>query len=352
MNPIETFLRQCRDRRVFSGAVYAVGDSAGVIARGAVGTLSWDGEEARLDSIWDLASVTKPIAMLPFMTYLERGELSLDETIADFLPDYTDTDKANITLRQLLTHSGGIPGQQPLYKTAPVKDELMAAVRALPLRYAPGTDVEYTSQGYMILGCILEAIAGKRLDDILQETVFGPLGMEETRFNPPEQLLPRIAATEYCPWRGRLVRGEVHDENAVVLGGIAGHAGLFSTVDDMSLLCQAMLQAGQGRRTEWLKPETVRLMTRNHTPKLKLARGLGWQGKDEEHSPAGELFSPSSYGHTGFTGTSLWMDPEQDVFAILLTNRVHPTRDNPAIKRARAIFHNLALLAAKAAERR
>lgn len=349
MEQIERFLNLCREQRIFSGAVYAFGNSSGWNMRGAVGTLSWDGAEVGLDSIWDLASVSKPIAMLPYMVYLEQGKLSLDETVADFLPHYAGTDKADITLRQLLTHSGGIPGQQPLYKTASTREALMDAVRALPLWFAPGTDVAYTSQGYMILGDMLEAIAGKRLDAILQETVFDPLGMAETMFNPPERLRPRIAATEYCPWRGRVVCGEVHDENAVVLGGVAGHAGLFSTVGDMALLARAMLDTGRGRRNDWLQPETVRLMTRNHTPKLKLARGLGWQGKDAEHSHAGDLFSAASYGHTGFTGTSIWIDPEQELFAVLLTNRVHPTRDNPRIKRARAIFHNLVWLAAQKA---
>jgi CubicO group peptidase (beta-lactamase class C family) len=352
MSKIIQFLQQARDRGSFSGAAYAIGNSSGITEQGTVGTFSWDGPSVQPDSMWDLASVTKPIAVLPLMVMLEQSECYLDDVIAHFLPDYRDTDKANLTLRQLLTHSSGIPGQQPLYQTSPTKQELLAAVRNLPLRYAPGTDVEYSSQGFMILGEIIEAIAGSSLDVVLQQMVLEPIGLSQTLFNPAGNLHSRIAATEYCEWRHTTVIGEVHDENAVVLGGIAGHAGLFSTVDDMSLLCQTMLRLGETAQGRFLQPETVRLMTNNETSSLKLARGLGWQAKDKHDSPAGDLFSLSSYGHTGFTGTSIWMDPEADVFAVLLTNRVHPTRSNPTIKRVRSIFHNMAMLSLGNSERK
>ncbi|MCY9661671.1 serine hydrolase [Paenibacillus chondroitinus] len=347
MSRITEFLQKARDEKTFSGAAYAIGNSDGIKEQGTVGTLIWDGPSVQLDSIWDLASVTKPIAILPLMVMLERGECYLDNGIAHFLPDYKDTDKANLTLRQLLLHTSGIPGQQPLYQTSPTKKELLAAVRNLPLRYAPDTDVEYSSQGFMILGEIIEAIAGDSLDAVLKQLVLEPIGMSQTLFNPGAHLHPRIAATEYCEWRSTTVIGEVHDENAVVMGGIAGHAGLFSTAGDMSKLCQAMLRLGETAEGRFLQPETVRVMTNNQTSSLKLARGLGWQAKDRHDSPAGDLFSMSSYGHTGFTGTSIWMDPEDDVFAVLLTNRVHPTRTSTAIKRVRSIFHNLAFLSVR-----
>ncbi|MDU0201713.1 serine hydrolase domain-containing protein [Paenibacillus sp. MAH-36] len=347
MSRITEFLQQARNEKAFSGAAYAIGNSDGITEQGAVGTLYWDGPSVQPDSIWDLASVTKPIAVLPLMVMLEHGECYLDDVIAHFLPHYKDTDKANLTLRQLLAHTSGIPGQQPLYQTSPTKEELLAAVRNLPLRFAPDTDVEYSSQGYMILGEIIEAIAGDSLDVVLKQLVLEPIGMSQTLFNPGAQLHPRIAATEYCEWRGTTVIGEVHDENAVVMGGMAGHAGLFSTAEDMSQLCQAMLRLGETAKGRFLQPETVRLMTNNQTSSLKLARGLGWQAKDRHDSPAGDLFSMSSYGHTGFTGTSIWMDPEDDVFAVLLTNRVHPKRTSTAIKRIRSIFHNLAFLSVR-----
>jgi CubicO group peptidase (beta-lactamase class C family) len=341
MSRIIQLLQKARDEEAFSGAAYAFGSSTSVTEQGTVGTLFWNGPAVQPDSIWDLASVTKPIAVLPLMVMLEQGECYLDDGIAHFLPGYKDTDKANLTLRQLLTHTSGIPGQQPLYQTSPTKEELLDAVKNLPLRYAPGTDVEYSSQGYMILGEIIEAIARASLDVVLKQMVLEPIGLSQTLFNPGVHLHPRIAATEYCEWRRTTVIGEVHDENAVVLGGIAGHAGLFSTAQDMTRLCQTMLLLGETAQGRFLQPETVRLMTNNQTTSLRLARGLGWQAKDSHDSPAGDLFSMSTYGHTGFTGTSIWMDPENDVFAVLLTNRVHPTRSNTAIKRIRSIFHNL-----------
>jgi CubicO group peptidase (beta-lactamase class C family) len=344
MSKIVGFLQRFRDQRAFSGAVYAVGDSETVFEQGAAGTLAWDGEPVDLSSMWDLASVTKPIVALTLMVFLERGEVCLDDTIEHFLPEYAHTEKAGLTLYQLLSHTSGIPGQQPLYQTVRSKEDLMTAVRNLPLRFKPGTNVEYTSQGFMILGDIIETVGGGRLEAILKETVLEPLKMRETTFRPAASEVRRIAATEDCPWRGRIVRGEVHDENAVVLGGIAGHAGLFSTVGDMIRLCQAMLRLGATEEGRFLHPDTVKLMTRNWTAHLPLARGLGWQAKDAVGSPGGDLFSVRSYGHTGFTGTSIWIDPERDRFAVLLTNRVHPTRDNASIKRVRAMFHNLACL--------
>jgi CubicO group peptidase (beta-lactamase class C family) len=202
--------------------------------------------------------------------------------------------------------------------------------------------VEYTSQGFMILGRILELISGQRLDALLRETVFEPIGMDSTQFTPPPELHPKAAATEDCPWRHRIVQGEVHDENAVVMGGIAAHAGIFSTAGDVARLCQTMVSGGRGQRGRVLSPESVECMTRLHTGHLRLARCLGWQGKDKIGSPGGDLFSDRSYGHTGFTGTSVWIDPTLDLFAVLLTNRVHPSRQNEAVIRLRPLFHNVA----------
>jgi len=343
MSRCMVMLQQAHEARAFSGASYALGTSAGVVERGVVGTLAWDGEAVGADSLWDLASVTKPIVALGAMVLLEQGALRLDDQVGHFLPAYRETDKAALTVRQLLTHSSGIPGQQPLYREATRRDELLDAIRRLPLRFAPGTDVEYTSQGFMVLGQIIEAAADDPLDRFLTAAVLDVVGMNETLFNPPADLRPRVAATEVCPWRGRLVRGEVHDENACVLGGVAAHAGLFSTVDDLALLCGVLLREGaSGRGRPLLSAATVAVMTRNHTSHLRLARALGWQAKDVAGSPAGDLVSSGSYGHTGFTGTSVWIDPAADRFVVLLTNRVHPSRDNDALSRLRPLFHNAA----------
>lgn len=345
MDVIHNFLLKKREQHAFSCAVYAFGNSTGILGSGVVGTLSWDGPAAHEGSLFDLASVTKPIVSLAIMKLFEAGELCLDDTISRFLPDYCHSDKAGITLFQLLTHTSGIPGQQPLFHFADTRDKLMRAVRQLPLRFKAGTSVEYTSQGFMILGDIIEAVTSQRLDRTMKELVLEPVGMNRTLFNPPAELRDSIAATEYCQWRNRIVQGEVHDENAVNLGGIAGHAGLFGTASDLSQLARTMLCKGETSKGTWLHAATVELMSRRHTPPNLLSRCLGWQGKDARHSPAGDLFSDEAYGHTGFTGTSIFMDPSLDRFAILLTNRVHPSRDNDSIASIRAIYHNLVCLA-------
>ncbi|MCC3356781.1 serine hydrolase domain-containing protein [Bacillus sp. REN16] len=344
MKNIIQLMDLARRDKTFSGAVFAYGNSREIVAQGSVGTLAWGAQQVGIDSMWDLASVTKPLVSLALMKLFEQGELSLDDPISYFLPSYQGTDKAKITLFELLTHTSGIPGQQPLYKHAKTAKDMKVAVRQLPLRHKPGTYVEYTSQGFMIIGDIIEQVVDMRLDKGMHELVFGPLGIMNILFNPPPTLHNRIAATENCPWRNKVVKGQVHDENCVVLEGVAGHAGLFGTAIDLSTICQMMLRKGATDHVDFLKGPTVQLMTRNYTSSLNLSRALGWQAKDQLSSPAGDLFSPYSYGHTGFTGTSIWMDPEQDLFAVLLTNRVHPSRESDSIQRIRRIFHNLVVL--------
>ena len=168
--------------------------------------------------------------------------------------------------------------------------------------------------------------------------------MKNTMFNPPESFYSNIASTENCKWRNKTIIGQVHDENAVILGGVCGHAGLFSNVEDLGKLCKAMLTGKDAYGNSFLKSQTIELMTKNHTKGLNLSRGLGWQAKDKHNSPCGDLFSESSFGHTGFTGTSIWIDPKKNLYAVLLTNRVHPTREGDEIKRTRQIFHNLVVL--------
>jgi CubicO group peptidase (beta-lactamase class C family) len=344
MDKIHGFLQRSREQRVFSGAAYEVGTPDNVIVQGLVGTLEWGGLPVSENSLWDVASLTKVIVSLAAMRLFEVGEICLDDAIPRFLPEYGGTDKADITIFDLMTHTSGLPGQQPMYRQITTREGMLEGIRNLPVRFPRGTDVEYTSQGYIVLGTILEKIYGAGLDALLSAQVLAPLAMRSTLFNPGPDLEPRIAATEDCPWRGRIVKGQVHDENAVVLGGVCGHAGLFSCVQDLSNVCRAMLGQGCLGGKRFLSPSTVGLMTENHTPHLKLARALGWQAKDLHNSSAGDLFSRRAFGHTGFTGTSMWIDPVRRLYAILLTNRVHPSRQSEEIRRVRSIFHNLAVL--------
>ncbi|WP_230534995.1 serine hydrolase domain-containing protein [Streptomyces sp. OUCMDZ-3434] len=338
MSALAELLAGARAQRVFSGAAWSVGDARGPLDRGWTGTRSWEGPPLDGADVWDLASVTKPVAGLVVMALVERGVLGLDSTIGAHLPEYRGGDKGELTVRQLLTHTSGIPGQVPLYRDHPTRDSLLEAVRLLPLTAKPGTRVQYSSQGLIILGLIAEAAAGQPLDVLVEELVCAPLGLRDTVFRPDAGRRARAVATEHCPWRGRLVVGEVHDENAVVLGGVGGHAGLFSTLADMERLGTALAAGGRGL----LRPDTFALMTAAHTDHLNERRALAWQGRDPAGSPAGQVWGPKSYGHTGFTGTSLWADPETGRYAVLLTNRVHPTRAGESITGVRRAFHDTA----------
>ena len=337
MSRITAVLADAREQRMFSAAAFSTGDASGAADRGLLGTLAWDGAEVDDGSRWDLASVTKPIVGLAIMSLIESGHLTLDDTIADHLPDYAETDKAALTVRALLSHTSGLPGQVPLYRTATTRAAMLAAIRELPL--APvGSEVVYSSQGFILLGLIAESASGLTLEALVRERVLRPSGMDSTGFGLPEPLHPLAVATELDPWRGRLVQGEVHDENAVVLGAPAGHAGLFSTLADLEALGQALVAEARAI----LSAAGYRAMIRPHTDHLLLRRSLAWQGTDAVGSPAGDLAGPNSYGHTGFTGTSLWIDPDAGRYVVLLTNRVHPSRDGTGFARLRRRVHNLA----------
>jgi len=250
-------------------------------------------------------------------------------------------------VRQLLTHSAGIEWWAPLYREMKGKAAYLDRIVAMDLAYDPGTKSVYSDLGIILLGDILERLGGAPFEKLARERVLLPLAMKDARYRPPVELLPRIAPTENDPWRGRVVRGEVHDENALALGGVAPHAGLFATAPDLSHLAQMLLDGGSfgGRRI--VSRATVELFTeRAGVPGS--SRALGWDTPTDAsgqrsstpgqpgYSSAGSLFSPRSFGHTGFTGTSMWMDPERGLYVVLLTNRVHPTRENDAIRAVRA----------------
>ncbi|WP_026257307.1 serine hydrolase domain-containing protein [Actinopolymorpha alba] len=344
-DPLTELLTAAHEARVFSGAAWSVGTIQGPARRGILGTRAWGGEPVDDRTLWDLASLTKPIVGLAVMALLEQGRLSLTDPVAEHLPEYADTDKADITIWHLLTHTSGVPGGQPLYRDHPDRASLLEAVRRLPLRARPGVQVEYSSPGFIILGRVAEAASSLPLDELVRRTVTAPAGLSDTLFNPPADQRARAAATEDCPWRGGMIQGTVHDENADVLGGVAAHAGLFTTLDDMEKLALTLLR--NGRTTSeghLLRPHTLAAMTRPATDHLNLRRALAWQGNDPLGAGAGDLLSPAAYGHTGFTGTSLWVDPELGIYQVLLTNRVHPRRGSTAMMRTRPRFHNVAVL--------
>lgn len=332
--------RGCR-AGVFSGAAWSCGTARGVVDAGLLGTVAAGGPPVSEETRWDLASVTKPIVALAIMSLVETGDLALDDAIGSYLDDLVGPDKAGATVRQLLTHTSGLPGEVPFFRWCPTRAALLAALRDVPLRFPPGTGIEYSSAGFMLLGLVAERASGRALDRLVAQRVCEPLGMAGTGFGVPEGLRAQAAATEQCAWRRRVVQGTVHDENAEVLGGVAGHAGMFTTRPDLQTLATHLCRIGHGERGV-VAPATLAAMIAPATDGLPLRRGLGWHGRDAANCPAGDLVGPRSYGHTGFTGTSIWLDPDHGSYAILLTNRVHPTRADRGFAAIRARFHTVA----------
>jgi len=342
----------------FAGAVAAVGCGDALVVR-AFGHAALQPERVpmRPDTLFDLASLTKVVATTPAVLRLvEEGAFSLDAPVADLLPEFADR---RVTVRHLLTHTSGLPAWKPLYLECRGLPEYLRAIGELPLERAPGERVVYSDLGFILLGAIVERVTGRSLPDYCRTAVFEPLGMADAGWLPraPRE---RIAATEagnrtemgmvgdraseFGRWRQEILWGEVNDGNAHYgLGGVAGHAGLFGTAADLISCALAWLCRGE----PILSPPTVQLATRNLTPGLGEARGLGWQKPPQETLPSrphscGELLSGAAFGHTGFTGTSLWIDPEKDLFIILLTNRLHPVphRTGPDLFALRPAFHN------------
>jgi CubicO group peptidase (beta-lactamase class C family) len=339
MKPLREYLETCVIDGAFPGAAWAVGGRE-IFETGAVGLLGPGLGAAGEDSLYDLASLTKLFVTLALMRQLEDGLIRLEDRVDYFLPSFRPSPLGETTLFRLLTHTAPLAGGAALYRHVRGREDLLEAIRSGGLRRDGG--VLYTCEAFIILGEIASAVDGVGLDELIRRRVSVPLGMDDTCYRPPAEKIPRIAPTEDCPRRGKIIRGEVHDENAAVLGGISGNAGIFSSVRDMARLAAATLDSLEGRGA-FLRRPTALLMSANHTAGGGENRGLGWMIRGPG-SAAGDLMSGRSFGHTGFTGTSLWIDPERGLYALLLSNRIHPRRDNPGIFRVRHIFHNLAIL--------
>lgn len=334
---VHHLLESYRERRAFPGGVLAAGHPDGRVHLHPFGRLSCgdDAPPVTAGTLYDLASLTKVVATTTMaMILVDEGKLDLDQPVRELLPGFRGPGKEAVTVRHLLTHSSGLDAVAPLFREIRGKEAYVERIQALDLVYPPGSRSLYSDLGIILLGEILERAAGQPLEAFVRDRVLTPLKMHETMYRPPPELRARIAPTEYDPWRGRLIQGEVHDENAFALGGAAPHAGLFGTAGDLARFARMLLGGGvlDGRRI--LSPETVELFT--HRAGIPGSdRALGWDTKSAEGSSAGTLFSPRSFGHTGFTGTSIWIDPDRRIFVVLLTNRVHPTRENNLIREAR-----------------
>jgi CubicO group peptidase (beta-lactamase class C family) len=362
-------LREAIAQRAFPAASIAVTRQDELVALKTFGHFTYETSSlsATTATLFDLASVTKVVATTTAIVILyERGQLELDAPVAGIIPEFLadscgelDSRRRDITFRMLLAHSSGLPAYEKLFLKAQARDELLRAAFTTSLSADPGTRAEYSDIGFIILGAALERIAGEPLDIFCQREIFGPLAMASTTFNPPAELRPQIPPTlDDRTFRHRIIQGEVHDENAFVLGGVAGHAGLFSTAEDIARLAHATLEYGAGASArEMLKeeshpsgspnkcialpirPETIALFTRREPTPSGTSRALGW---DTPSSPSqsGKYFGPTSFGHLGYTGTSLWIDPTRQLSITLLTNRTWPDNANQAIKQIRPKFHD------------
>lgn len=345
-DPVVDYLRSQVDS-AFPGAVVAVGYRDSVALLAAVGHYGAnDRRPVTPETIYDLASLTKVIGLTTAtMMVMDEGKLDLDAPVQRYVPAFQGPNKERVTIKNLLTHSSGMPAWRPLYAETKTRDEALALVDTTALLRQPGDTFIYSDLGAMVLTQAVEAVSGQRLNDFLATRLFGPLGMTSTRFLPPADWRNRIAPTENdTVFRHRLLRGEVHDENAGRLGGVSGHAGLFSTAGDLTKFAQWLLL--QRSRDAFItcgdpaacpsniRKPLVQMFTERQNIPPGSSRALGWD-TPSENSSAGTKMGPDAFGHTGFTGTSIWFDPDRDLFIILLTNRVNPTRANTKILQVR-----------------
>jgi CubicO group peptidase (beta-lactamase class C family) len=327
--------------RAFPAAVVEVGTATDVIWREAFGRLSYEPDATATadDTIFDLASLTKVIATTPLaIQQVERGVIALSDRVAQYVPEWRGADRESVTIQDLLTHASGLTAYLPLFRDHAGRAEFEHAIATLPLEYVPRTKSIYSDFGFILLAFIIEdrgatPFAGRF------DTLMSQMGIvERLQFHPPIQWRREIAPTENDPWRGRVLRGEVHDENAWALGGAAGHAGLFGTAAAVGAFARHHLQILSGR-VGALSPEMLRMFVTRAGDVPGSSRALGWDTMLTTSS-CGTRMSCDAFGHTGFTGTSLWIDPTRGVYVVFLTNRVHPTRDNDRIKQVRPALHD------------
>jgi beta-glucosidase-like glycosyl hydrolase/CubicO group peptidase (beta-lactamase class C family) len=331
----------------FPGAVLLIAKDGKVIYEKAYGKYTYDYTSKRMstNTIFDLASLSKVIATTTAaMICYDRKLIDLDDKVAKHIPEFGQNEKENITIRNLLVHNSGLVAWKKFYEHYNNPEDVLKDIYASPLEYPTGTKMVYSDLGMITLAKIIEKVTGKTLDVFCKDEIFDTLGMSNTMYNPPASLKDRIAPTEFDNyWRMRQLVGEVHDEAASLLNGVAGHAGLFSTASDLSKILQMLMRKGNYQGKQFIKPETIELFTKKQSDQS--SRALGWDTKSPEGSSAGNLFSNLSYGHTGYTGTSVWNDPTRNLFVVFLTNRVYPTRNNTKLLRLRPILHDAVIKA-------
>jgi len=352
---IGNLLKKGVDEGVYPGTVLLVAQRDEVVFFEKIGNRALVPEPLPMekDTPFDLASLTKPlVTTLLLMKLVDRDMVHPDQTLGDLLQISVPRDKTGITLRHLLAHCAGCPDWVPFYlelareKPQARKSLLRDRLLKIPLEYTPGKKTLYSDLGFMMLEWVVEKIAGDSLPRFLHEQFLIPLSLEKELFfckTDMKRKSAAFAATEDCPWRKRILQGEVHDENASVLGGYSGHAGLFGTAKGVYGISKILREHYHGLRDDYLQPKTVGMFFKKQSLVPGSTWALGWDTPSPNRSSAGRYFSPDSVGHLGFTGTSLWMDLHHDVSVVFLTNRIHPSRQNTNIRAFRPQLHNLVM---------
>jgi len=364
---IDEALEEGARRGAYPGAVLVVSREGEVVLERAVGARSSDpgADPMRVETVFDLASLTKPLATtLAFLVLVKQGRLTFDDRVTRFFHNFGVHKKTHVTFRHLLTHSSGLVAHRAFYKEAAkearrrlnflgsreAKEWVFEKIHRDKLEQPPGEKAVYSDLGFMLLGQTIETISGHTLDRFCQRYLFGPLGLRALSFIDLSQVRTQrvapvaemIAPTQRCPWRGRVLCGEVDDENAWAMGGVAGHAGLFGSARDVDALARVLVGASIGEN-DFLPRDLIEQMWRRDETVAGSTRALGWDTPAETGSAAGTKVGPRTVGHLGFTGTSLWIDRDRRLQITLLTNRVHPSRDNDRIRELRPRIHDAVL---------
>jgi len=339
---VEKIINDAISEQAFPGAVILVWKDGESIFEKSFGHFTYEqnSPKVELSTIYDLASLTKVLATTTSaMICVDKKLFNLEDKVSKFIPSFATNEKENVTIKNLLLHNSGLPAWKKYYEKNLSKEEILNDIYNSQSEFNPGAKTLYSDLGMIVLGKVIEEVSNKSFDRFCKEEIFIPLKMDNTFFNPPDSMENRIAPTEVDNyWRMKLIRGEVHDENSSLLGGAAGHAGLFSTAGDIAKLLEIIVNNGNVNGDEFISKKTLELFTSKKSSKNK--RLLGWDLKSGEGSSAGNKFSFESYGHTGFTGTSIWVDPVKNLFVVFLTNRVYPSRENKKILQVRPKLHD------------
>lgn len=339
---VRNYLQREIDLQVTPGAVIRVRHKGKIVLDETVGTNSLEEDKVPVTSshLFDMASLTKVMVTLPAVLQLcEAGDIHLHDKVARFIPSFQKHGKEGTTIKQLLTHSSGLIAHRSYFERKLSATQVLKEIEEEKLEYSPDSNVVYSDLGFILLMEIIEKASGQKIDEYAKQRLFVPMGMNDTGYKPSHER-QRYAPTEYYEHLQGHKYGIVHDDNTEFMDGISGHAGLFSTMDDLSIFTRMLENDGVHEGKKILDPHWLALSRRNFTPFADESRGLGWQLKGSGASPAGDLMSESTYGHTGFTGTSFYIDPEKELTVMLLTNRVYFGRHLEML-RLRPRLHNI-----------